>query len=350
MLDNEYYSQELHGPYEMFDLGDFVLEEGGTIRGCKLAFATFGTLSPARDNAILVTTWFSGTNKIMEQAYIGPGRALDPTRYFIVVVNQIGNGLSSSPHNLPWPQGMGNFPKVRIGDDVRAQRRLLSEAFGIETLQLVTGASMGAQQTFEWAVRFPDAVQRAAPIAGFAKNTPHDFIFTETLCEAITSDPAWAGGWYEKPHAVREGIRRHSRLWAVMGFSPEIYKQELWRGLGFSSLDDFLMNFLDATFLPMDPNALLSMAWKWQRGDVSRMTGGNLAEALSRITAKTFVMPVSTDMFFTVADCAAEQKLIRGSELCVLETLWGHVGVFGMDPGYIEQVDRALNRLLASPV
>lgn len=348
MLTNEYYSQEMHGPYELFDLGDFALEEGGTIRGCKLAYATFGELSRARDNAILVTTWFSGTNKIMEQAYIGPGRALDPAKYFIVVVNQIGNGLSSSPHNTPYPFGMAGFPHVRIGDDVRAQRRFLSEKFGIETLQLVTGGSMGAQQTYEWAVRFPDAVKRAAPIAGTAQNTPHCFVFAQSLMDAIRSDPAWNGGWYEAPHAVHRGLRLMSRQLAVMVFSPELYKQELWRPLGFSSMEDFLLTFLDGTLLPMDPNALLSMAWKWQRGDVARNAGGDLAAALGRVKAKTFVMPISTDWFFPVADCAAEQKLVPGSELRVLETLWGHGALFGTDPGYVEQVDRNLNELLAS--
>lgn len=145
MIDNPYYSQAVHGPYETYDLGNFTLEEGGTIRGCQLAYATFGTLNAAKDNAILITTWFSGTSKIMEQVYTGPGRALDPAKYFIVIANQIGNGLSSSPHNTPFPAGMANFPKVRIGDDVRAQHRLLTEKFGITELALVTGGSMGAQ-------------------------------------------------------------------------------------------------------------------------------------------------------------------------------------------------------------
>jgi homoserine O-acetyltransferase len=348
MIENTYYGQALHGPYEIADIGDLVLEEGGTIRGCKLAYATHGTLSPARDNAILVTTWFSGTSKAME-AYIGPGRALDPAKYFIVVVNQIGNGLSSGPNNTPFPGGAANFPHVRIGDDVRAQHRLLTQTLGIETLQLVFGASMGAQQTYEWAVAFPDMVKRAAPIAGTARNTPHDYLFAQALTDAITSDPAWAGGWYTHPNAVREGLRRHSRIWAVMGFSTELYKQETWRGLGFSSVEDFLQNLLDATFIPMDPNVLLSMAWKWQRGDVSRHTGGDLAAALGRIKAKTLVMPVSTDMFFVVADMAEEQKLIPGSSFKVLETLWGHVGVMGMDPNYLAQVDTALGELLATP-
>ncbi len=73
MINNSYYSQDLHGPYELHDIGNLDLEEGGTIRGCKLAYATFGSLNAAGDNAILIPTWYSGTNKIMEQVYIGSG-------------------------------------------------------------------------------------------------------------------------------------------------------------------------------------------------------------------------------------------------------------------------------------
>ena len=153
MIDNKYYSQEFHGPYELHDIGNLELEEGGTIRNCKLAYATFGKLNAARDNAILMPTWYSGTNKILEQVFVGQGRALDPDKYFILIVNQIGGGLSSSPHNTPAPAGMGNFPYVRIGDDVRAQHKLVTEEFGLKNLALVVGGSMGAQQTYEWAVR-----------------------------------------------------------------------------------------------------------------------------------------------------------------------------------------------------
>lgn len=350
MLDNAYYSQALHGPFETYDLGAFVLEEGGTIRGCQLAYATFGTLNAAKDNAILVTTWYSGTSKIMEQVYIGAGRALDPAKYFIVVVNQIGNGLSSSPHNTPFPAGMANFPKVRIGDDVRAQHQLLTQKFGIKSLALVIGGSMGAQQTYEWAVRYPDMVKRAAPLAGTAKNTPHDFLFTETLVEAITSDPAFQGGWYKDAGEVRAGLRRHAKLWGVMGWSTEFYQQDRPAALGFSSLEDFVTNFMDGFFGVMDPNALLCMAWKWQHGDVSRHTGGDLKAALGRIRAKTFVMPIETDMFFPPADCAAEQKLIPGSELRVIKSIDGHLALFGADAGYAPQIDRHLSELLAIKV
>lgn len=132
MIENTFYSQDVHGPFELHNIGDFVLEDGGTIRNCQLAVATFGKLNAAKDNAILIPTWYSGTSKIMSDVYTGSGRALDPDKYFIIIVNQIGNGLSSSPHNTPLPGGMGYFPKVRISDDVRAQYKLLTKNFGIQ--------------------------------------------------------------------------------------------------------------------------------------------------------------------------------------------------------------------------
>ena len=120
-----------------------------------------------------------------------------------------------------------------------------------------------------------------------------------------------------------------------MGFSTEFWKQERWRPLGFASADDFQVGFVDAYFQPMDPNDLLCMAWKWQRGDVSRNTGGDLTAALGRIQAKTFVMPIDEDMFFPPRDCAAEQKLVPNSELRVIESTAGHLGLFGFEPGYM---------------
>ena len=344
-----FYAQEIHGPFQVADIGDFVLEEGFTIRGCQIAYATFGMLSPAKDNAILVTTWYSGTSKIMEQVYIGAGRALDSEKYFIVVVNQIGSGLSSSPHNTPAPFNGPHFPHVRIGDDVRAQHVLLTQ-LGIAKLALVVGGSMGAQQTYEWAVRYPDMVQRAAPIAGFAKNSDHDFIFTRSLIMALKSDPAFTDGWYASSDEVHAGLRRHAGIWAYMGLCPDFYRHELWRGLGFASAEDFVVGFVEAYFLPMDPNDLLCMAWKWQRGDVSRHTNGDVAAALGRIKAKTFVMPINTDQFFPVLDCEAEQKLIPNSELRVLTSQWGHFALFGVEPEYNAQIDQHLKDLLSISV
>ncbi|SHF83376.1 alpha/beta fold hydrolase [Geodermatophilus nigrescens] len=355
MIENAFYTPEVQGAYQLHALGGFDLEEGGRIPDLRLAYATYGELSPSKDNAILIPTWFSGTHATWEQTYIGPGRALDPSRWFIVVVNQIGNGLCTSPHNTDGEIAMSRFPRVRIGDDVRAQQQLAAELFGIERWALVVGGSMGAQQTYEWAVRFPDRVLRAAPIAGTAQNTPHDFLFTRSLMDAITSDPGWNGGEYRSHTDVADGLRRHADIWAVLGLSTEFWKTEYWRTIEipdvtWSTFEEFQERFVQATFLAMDPNALLTMGWKWQRGDVTRFTGGDLAGALGRITAKTFVMPIDEDMFFPVRDCAAEQALIPGSELRVLPSIAGHFGLFGFEKTYLDEVDRNLTELLEARV
>jgi len=209
---------------------------------------------------------------------------------------------------------------------------------------------MGAQQTYEWAVRYPDMVKRAAPIAGTAKNTLHDFLFTETLVEAITSDPGFNKGFYASAGDVREGLLRHAKMWAVMGWSTEFFQANRHKALGFSSMDDFVINFMYGYFRPMDPNDLLCMAWKWQRGDVSRHTDGDLREALGRIKAKTFIMPMSSDMFFPPADCQAEWRLIPDAEFRPIHTIDGHLALFGADSHAISQLDKHLNELLATPV
>lgn len=349
MIENPYYSADVHGPYEVHDVGDLPLEGGDTLRGCRLAYSTAGTLNAAKDNAILVTTWYSGTHGIMRDAYTGPGRALDPDRHFIITVNQLGGGLSSSPHNTAGPYGGGRFPRLSIGDDVVAQERLLREKFGIEQLELVFGGSMGAQQTYEWAVRFPDRVKRAAALAGTAHPYPHCQLFVENLREAIAGDPAWRDGWYTGADDVHLGLRRHTLVFALYAWSNAFYEREVWRELGFTSRHDFHVGFLEGYFQPMDPAVLHGQGWKWMHGDVSRHTGGDLAAALGRITAKTFVMPVSTDRFFTVEDCEAEQELIPGSELRVIEDVHGHASLFNLTPTYAEQFDRAVNDLLATP-
>lgn len=353
-LMNPFYTAEAQGPFDLYSLGRFELEDGGVIPHLELAVSTHGELNAEKDNAILIPTWFSGTHQTWELAYIGPGRALDPEKYFIIIVNQIGNGLSTSPHNTEDPEiRMSRFPNVRIGDDVRAQEQLLREHFGIDSLALVVGGSMGAQQTWEWAVRFPEKVKRAAPIVGTARNTPHDFLFTKTLMEAITSDPGFNGGEYSSHIEVADGLARHAGLWAVMGLSTEFWKTEFWRniepgeGQSWDTALEFLENFLETLFKMMDPNALLTMAWKWQRGDVARHTGGDLAAALGRITAKVFVMPVDEDMFFPPRDCEAEQELTPGAEFRPLRSIAGHFGIFGFEESFLAEVDRNLSELLS---
>lgn len=347
-IDNPYYTSAVHGDHQVADIGDLALEEGATLRGCQLAYQTLGTLSDAKDNAVLVTTWYSGNHSVMRDTYVGQGRALDPADWYIVLVNQMGSGLGASPHNLAGPYGRARFPRVRIGDDVVAQERLLREHLGVEELALVFGGSMGAQQTYEWAIRFPDRVKRAAPLAGTARIYQHCAVFVQTLIDAMTCDSGYHEGWYAESTDVRGGLQRHAGLFALHVLSNEFWTGEHWRALGFSSPDDFTVGFLEAYFQPMDVGDLLAQAWKWQHADVSRHADGDLAAALGRIQARTTVMPISTDKFFPPEDCAAEQALVPGSKLTVIDDVHGHASLFGLTPEYGEQVDAALRKLLAT--
>lgn len=349
MKANPYYTHDVHGPFEVLELGDITLESGITLPNARLAYRTFGKLSAAKDNAILFPHMYSGTHLHMER-FIGRGMALDPEKFFIILPGQFGNGLSSSPSNTAPPFNQGLFPHVTIGDDVRAQYELVARHFGIAELQLVLGWSMGAEQTYEWAVRYPEMVKRAAPIAGTAKTTPHDYLFVQLHEETLRSDPAFRDGFYADSTDVELGLRRHALVWSVMGLCPEFYREEAWRRAGYTSLTDFRKRFWEAYFLPMDANNLLTMAWKWRHGDVSRHTNGDLAAALGRITAKTFVIPFEKDMFFPVADCAAEQELIPNSELRVVPSLWGHFAMFAIFEEDKRAIDALLKELLAAPV
>ena len=150
-------------------------------------------------------------------------------------------------------------------------------------------------------------------------------------------------------------LSRHADIWATMGLTTDFWKTEFWRGIPplvegmqFETYDDFQNGFIRLLFGLMDPNALLTMGWKWQRGDVARNADGDLAAALGRITARMFVMPIEQDMFFPPRDCAAEQKLTPGSELRVLHSIAGHFGLFGFEQSYLDEVDANLGELLAT--
>ncbi len=349
-MKHSFYNTEIHGDYELISVGDFQLAEGGLIPDLELAVRTFGTLNEEKSNAVLMTTWYSGTSKILEDVYIGKEHALNPEKYFIIIVNQIGNGLSTSPWNADESIRGPKFPKVRIEDDVKAQHKLLTEHFGIQQLALVVGGSMGAQQTYEWAVRYPDFMKRAAPIAGYARNTEHDFLFTRTLIDTLTMDPAYKEGHYDSIESMQAALDRHGDIWNVVGYNPEMYRTQAYKSLGFNDALTFGEQFTMKFFEPMDPNTLLTCAWKWQRGDVSRNTNGDLKAALGRIKCKMFCMPILQDMFFVTKDCKLEQEMIPNSEWRPIDTVWGHLGLFGMDPNYLPQVDKYLNELLALPL
>jgi homoserine O-acetyltransferase len=335
--------------YEIFELGDVTLQSGATIRNSKLAFKTFGTMTANKDNVIVYPTWYSGQHYDNEWL-IGAGMALDPARYFIVIPNMLGNGLSSSPSNTPPPYDRARFPNVTAYDNVRLQHRLMTEAFGVTKIKLVTGWSMGGLQTFHWGALYPDMVERILPFCGSAKCSRHNFVFLEGVKAALTADDAWKFGWYDTPPT--KGLRAMARVYAGWGFSQAFYRQELdIRALGYSSLEDFLIAFWEGFFLPKDANNLLTMLWTWQHGDISanEVYRGDFDRALGAIKAKAIVMPGQTDLYFPPEDSEYEVSRMPNAELRPMPSIWGHfAGGPGLSPADVEFLDKALKELLAN--
>ena len=335
--------------YEVYDLGDFALQNGAMLRGCQLAYKSFGKLNAKRDNVIVYPTWYSGQH-VDNEWLIGKGMALDPDKYFIVIPNMFGNGLSSSPSNTPEPYNASRFPHVTAYDNVKAQHRLMTEKFGVEKLKLVTGWSMGALQTFHWGAMFPDMVERIAPFCGSAKCSRHNFVFLEGVKAALMADAAFKEGWYDKK--PERGLRAMARVYAGWGFSQTFYRQELdLNTLGFSSLEDFLVAFWEGFFLPKDANNLLTMLWTWQNGDISanELYGGDYKKALGAIKAKAYVMPGRTDLYFPPEDSENEVANMPNATFIPIESVWGHfAGGPGTSPVDVKFLDDKLKELLAS--
>lgn len=335
--------------YETHSLGDLVLQRGATLRDAKLAYKTFGTLNERKDNVIVYPTWYSGQH-VDNEWLIGDGMALDPAKYFIIIPNMFGNGLSSSPSNTPEPYNKSRFPQITAYDNVRAQHRLVTEKFGVNKLKLVTGWSMGALQTFHWGAMYPDMVERIAPFCGSAKCSRHNFVFLEGVKAALTADSAWNNGWYDKK--PEKGLRAMARVYAGWGFSQAFYRYRLdIEAMGYSSLEDFLVQFWEGFFLPKDANNLLAMLWTWQNGDISdnETYGGDLTKALGAIKAKAFVMPGRTDLYFPPEDSEFEVANMPNAKLIPFESIWGHfAGGPGTSPEDVKFVDGKLKELLAS--
>jgi len=330
----------------VFGLGDFRLESGTVLPDAKIAYKTHGRLNAEGNNAILYPTQIGAQHGDIEWP-IGPGKALDPDCYFIVVLDQFGNGLSSSPSNTAPPFDRARFPAISIRDEVTAQHRLVTEKLGIRRIALVFGYSMGAQQAYQWGVSYPDMVDRIAPICGTAKTAPHNAVFLQGLRAALTADAAWMGGDYREQPVL--GMRALSRVYAGWGLSQPFYKQELWRELGFDSLDSFLTGFWEKRYGRRDANNLLSMIRTWELNDVSGTPAmaGNLARVLGSIKAKATIIASQTDLYFTVEDMKAEAAHVPNAQFRVIPSLWGHMAGAGLNPVDSSFIEDEVKKLLA---
>jgi homoserine O-acetyltransferase len=334
--------------YQIFDAGDVVLQSGRTFTSMKIAYKTYGQLAPDRSNVIVYPTSFSAQHYDTEWL-VREGGALDPSRYFIVIPNLFGNGLSSSPSNTGWPLVGDRYPQVTYDDAVRVQQRLLAEVFGIERVKLVYGWSMGGMQAYHWASVFPDLVDKIAVVCGAARCAPHNAVFIESVRAALTADPAYRDGIFtEKP--VR-GERAMGRIYAAWALSQAFYRDELWRGLGYSSLEDFLVRSWEVNFARRDPSDLLAQLWTWQHGDISANDrfNGDLPAALAAIKSRVLLMPGDHDLYFRVEDNRRESVHLRDVQLKPIPSVWGHrAGNPAQNPQDAVFIENAVRELLDS--
>ena len=245
-----------------FSLGDWKLQSGEVLKDAVLAWRSWGRLADDHSNMILYATSYGATHDDFEWM-IGAGRGLDPDRWFILVPDQFGNGVSTSPSTYSHP---ARYPHVTIFDNVRAQHRLITELFGVKRLALAAGWSMGGQQAFHWGGLYPQMVARIAPICSSARVSVHNYVFLEGVRACLTTDPNWRGDHFTaKPET---GLRAMGRVYAGWALSQAFYRQRLYQSAGYETLEDYLVRSWEENFLRRDANNLLAQLWTWQHADI----------------------------------------------------------------------------------
>jgi homoserine O-acetyltransferase/O-succinyltransferase len=330
--------------YDILEIPQFTTQSGITL-DVKLAYKTYGRLSSAADNAVVVPTFYGGRHTETEYM-IADGRTIDAEKYFVIIPNMLGNGYSTSPSNTPAPYGRGGFPLTTAYDNVMCQQKLVFEHLGVKRIRLVSGFSMGGMQSYQWGALFPDRIDAIAPICASARISEHNFVFVGSAVNALELDPAFNAGWYESP-PIR-GILAFGHVYAGWLFSQPFFREKLYRQIGLSSPDD-VVKFTQNYFLQNDANDLIAMARTWMNADISANDrhDGDFDGALAAISCRAIVMPGETDLYFRVPDNAYEVARMPHAELRPIASKWGHGAGFGIDAADNAFIDKALAELLA---
>jgi homoserine O-acetyltransferase/O-succinyltransferase len=182
----------VEGAQQFAELGDLNLQGGRVIHDFRIGYRTLGKLNADRSNAILWPTWLGGRTEDL-LPFVGAGNVVDTGKYFVILVDSIGNGASSSPSNSK-AQPLMKFPEFSIHDMVESEHRLATEVLHLSHLHAVIGMSMGGMQAFAWAVLYPDFMDLVIPMAGSPQSTSYDKLLWTTEIDAIELDPAWNRG------------------------------------------------------------------------------------------------------------------------------------------------------------
>ncbi len=329
-----------------FVINNFKLQCGVVLPRLMLAYKTYGRLNQDRDNAVVLPTFYTGSHH-RNEGYFGRGRAVDPARHFIISINLIGNGISTSPSNADSPFAGAHFPAVTLYDNIRAQHALLTEHLEVQSIALVTGWSMAGCQSYQWAAQYPDLVRAIVPYCASAKTSVHNWVFLEGVKAALKADAEFDGGNYQSPPEA--GLKAFGRVYAGWAYSQTFYREGMYQVLDFDSAEALLLDW-EQDHLNWDANDLLAKLDTWQRGDISDndLYTGNLEKALASIRAKTIIVSCSDDLYFRPEDNELEIIHIKGGRHECYSSPWGHCVASGQnDPEFHKLLDRCIREAMS---
>ena len=334
------------GAQQFAVLGDFALRNGEVIRDFRLGYRTLGSLNAAKSNAILWCTALGGHSEELLQ-YVGPGNVVDSNRYFVMLVDAIGNGVSSSPSNSK-SQPLMQFPRFTIRDIMEAEHRLVVEVLHLPHLRAVVGVSMGGMQTFEWAIAYPDAMDLAVPVLGSPQSTSADKLLWTAEIHAIELDPAWHGGHptgrlTTGPQLAGEihAINLTSPAYRASHTSPAAFEAFLedtrkqWGGDGGAASD-----------LIRQREAVMSL-------DIPAEYGGTVEPAARRVRAKMLILVSPQDHMVNPGPAVQFAEAI-GAPLLQLDSPCGHMSLACVSVGpivaqYLADPDSVRSQTLHEP-
>lgn len=326
-------------PHQRYNLGDLTLESGEAIKDFSISYVTHGTLNAGKSNAILMVTAISGNHHRLD-FLIGPGKALDTDKYFIICTDAIGNGLTTSPSNSTAQPHM-KFPKFVIRDMVTSQKKLM-EHLGIDHVVAVIGPSMGGMQTLQWGVSYPAFMDSLVAIVPLARTPAWTVTVLEATRKAIMLDPAWHDGDYTSP--PEQGIR----LWRdILNFlaarSPEVSRDQFPNQL---DMLPYLQAQETALIKAFDANDWIYQTWAYDRHDVGTTPGmnGDYVKALRAIKAKTLIMTGTKDLLNPEWEPREAARYIRDVRVLTISpgTVTGHASAGGAFPADVDYLNREI--------
>lgn len=308
-------------PQQFAPLGDLRLENKSVIRHCAIGYRTVGTLNADRSNAVVFLTWHTGKSE-EALSMLGPKGLFDPTPYYVVIIDAIGNGVSCSPSNSRAQHGTA-FPRFTVRDMVASQHRLLTERLGLQHVRAVMGYSMGGMQTFQWMVSHPDFMDHAIALAGTPRQSSYDLLYWRSLELTLLNEPSYASGRYKK----KPSMAALQTLFIMNATTPEYRAAH-------TSPQDFEKFFRETA--ARDPDAADANDWRWQTHamlahDIGELSDGgkvprSLSLAAAKVRARVHIIAPRQDHIVNPLAALEFAQLVR-ADITVLEGNCGHFAV-----------------------